>query len=93
MERMATIHISDADLARDPRGVLAKVQAGAEIIVEENHRPVAVIRAPLRSGRRISEILADTTRRPEVTLDSDFGKDLEAVIARHREPWTPPRWE
>jgi hypothetical protein len=29
-----------------------------------------------------------------VTLDEDFGNDLEEIIARHqREPWNPPLWD
>jgi hypothetical protein len=89
-----TIRITDTELTRDPRGILAQVQAGTEVIVEANHRPVAIIRPPRRSGRRLSDILADAARRPStITLDAAFADDLQAVIARHREPWTPPSWE
>jgi hypothetical protein len=28
-----------------------------------------------------------------VTLDGEFGKDLEAVINLHREPLNPPEWD
>ena len=38
---MGRLHISDADLARDPYAVLAKVEQGVEVIVERDHRPVA----------------------------------------------------
>lgn len=51
---MGTLRISDADLARDPYAVLAKVEEGAEVIVERDHRPVATIKPPKRSGRPIS---------------------------------------
>jgi antitoxin (DNA-binding transcriptional repressor) of toxin-antitoxin stability system len=89
-----TIHITEAEFAANPRAVLARVEAGAEVVVEANHRPIAVIRAPRRSGRRISEMLADSTLRPSaVTLDPEFADDLRAVVERHREPWTPPSWE
>ena len=43
---MGTLHISDADLARDPYAILAKVEEGVEVIVERNHRPVATIKTP-----------------------------------------------
>jgi antitoxin (DNA-binding transcriptional repressor) of toxin-antitoxin stability system len=90
---MATVRITEAELARDLHSVLAKVQEGVEVIVEQNDRPVAVIRTP-RSGRPIAEILRDAKERNStVTLDPDFGKDLEAVIASHQEPWNPPSWE
>jgi hypothetical protein len=74
--------------------VLAQVQTGAEVIVEQSYRTVAVIRSPQRSGRLISEILRQAKERnPTVTLDPDFGTDLEAVIASQRQPWNPPSWE
>jgi antitoxin (DNA-binding transcriptional repressor) of toxin-antitoxin stability system len=57
IEAMTTIRITEAELARDIHAVLAKVQEGVEVIVEQDHGPVAVIRTPQRSGRPISEIL------------------------------------
>ncbi len=86
-----TVRITEAELVRDIHGVLAKVQAGAEVIVERDNRPVAIIRAPHRTGRPISEIARQARERNStVTLDPDFGKDLEAVIASHQHPWNPP---
>ena len=94
IEVMATVRITEAELARDTHAVLAKVQEGVEVIVEHDHRPVAIIRTPHRSGRPISEILRQAReRKSTVTLDPDFGKDLEAVIASHLQPWNPPSWE
>lgn len=91
---MATVRITVAELARDLHAVLAKVREGIEVIVEQDHRPVAVIRTPHRSGRSISEILKRARERNStVTPDPDFGKDLEAVIASHLERWNPPSWE
>jgi hypothetical protein len=43
---MGTLRITEAELARDIHAVLAKVQQGAEIVVEQDHRLVAVIRSP-----------------------------------------------
>ena len=94
IEVRVTVRISEAELARDLHAVLEKVQEGVEVIVEQDHRPVAVIRTPHRSGRPISEILRQAKERNStVTLDPDFGKDLEAVIASHQQPWNPPSWE
>ena len=94
IEAMASVRITEAELARDVHAVLAKVQTGVEVIVEQDHRTVAVIRSPRRSGRPISEILRQARERNStVTLDPDFGQDLEAVIASHRQPWNPPPWE
>jgi len=90
-----TVRITEAELARDLHAVLEKVQQGSEVIVEqEDHRPVAVIRSPHRSGRPITEVLHDAKQRNcNVTLDEDFGKDLEEIIEAHQRPWIPPSWD
>jgi hypothetical protein len=60
-----TLRITEAELARDVRAVLAQVEQGSEVIIEqEDHRPV--------------------------TLDENFGRDLEQIIASHQQPWRPP---
>jgi antitoxin (DNA-binding transcriptional repressor) of toxin-antitoxin stability system len=38
---MATLHITEAELARDVHSVLSKVQEGVDVVVEQDHRPVA----------------------------------------------------
>ncbi len=95
IEEMATVRISEAELARDIHAVLEKVQEGVEVIVEQDHRAIAVIKTPQRSGRPITEILHEARQRNStVTLDEDFGADLEEIILRHqREPWNPPSWD
>ncbi|MCC6589359.1 MAG: hypothetical protein IT168_21855 [Bryobacterales bacterium] len=77
--------MSEAEVARDLHAVLAKVQQGIEIVIEQDHRPVAVLRAQSRSGRPITEILREAKQRNSaVTLDEDFGKDLEEIVAMHQ---------
>ena len=92
---MITERITEEELARDVRAVLDRVQQGCEVIIErEDHRPVAVIRSPHRSGRPITEILREAKQRnPTVTLDEDFGKDLEEIVSSHQRPWNPPSWD
>jgi antitoxin (DNA-binding transcriptional repressor) of toxin-antitoxin stability system len=89
------MRITEVELARDVRAVLEKVEQGGEVIIEcEDHRPIAVISAPRRSGRPITEILQEARlRRSTTTLDEEFGKDMEELIATHRNPWNPPSWE
>lgn len=94
MGAMATVHMSEAEVARDLHAALAKVQQGVEIVIEQDHRPVAVLRAENRTGRPITEILREAKQRNStVTLDEDFGKDLEQIVAGHQTPWAPPAWE
>ena len=92
---MTMLRITEAELARDLRGVLDKVQQGSQVIIErEDHRPVAVISSPHRSGRPITDILREAQQRNStVTLDEDFAKDLEEIINSHQLPWDPPSWD
>jgi antitoxin (DNA-binding transcriptional repressor) of toxin-antitoxin stability system len=91
---MATLRITEAELARDIHAVLAKVQQGAEVVVEEDHRPVAIIRSPVRTGRPISECIAlAEARGSKVTLDEGFMKDVEDGIRERSQPWNPPSWD
>jgi antitoxin (DNA-binding transcriptional repressor) of toxin-antitoxin stability system len=89
-----TVHITEADLVRDIHAVLAKVQEGVEVIVEQDHRPVAVIKTPQGTGRLLSESIALAEGRgSKATLDEGFMKDVEEGIARRSQPWNPPTWE
>ena len=46
------------------------------------------------SPRLLSESLKILTDRGScVTLDSEFGRDLEDIIQSHREPLNPPTWD
>jgi len=88
---MATVRITEAELARDIHAVLVMVQHGVEVIVEQDHRPVAVIRTPQSPGRKIGECIA-LAKAYEERLgyapmpDRDFAKDVQAAIEAHREP-------
>ncbi len=64
------------------------------MIVERDHRPVATIRMPKRSGRLISECIASAKARGSKSiLDGGFGKDVEDGIRERSQPWTPPSWD
>jgi antitoxin (DNA-binding transcriptional repressor) of toxin-antitoxin stability system len=91
---MGTLHVTEAELARDLSAVLAKVEEGLEVIVERNHRPVATIRPPKRSGRPISACIASARASgSKVVLDGGFGNDVEEGIRERSQPWNPPSWD
>lgn len=94
-----TLRLTEAELARDIHGVLARVrEEGLEVIVEQDHRPVAVIRAPRGPGRKLSECIA-IAKSYEESLgyapipDSDFASDVQAAVDAHVEPLNPPAWD
>ena len=94
------IHISEAEAASDFAGVLARVRAGAEIVIE-GHEPVVVVRTEVRTepvrGRLISECIALAKAHEEESgkapvLDPDFAADVEEIV-KNRKSWNPPAWE
>jgi antitoxin (DNA-binding transcriptional repressor) of toxin-antitoxin stability system len=90
---MATIHISEAEAARDFAGLLARVRAGAEVVIESDTHPVAVIHTPAPPRRSIEECIALLPEESTATIDEDFARDIEAAVAVHREPLNPPAWD
>jgi antitoxin (DNA-binding transcriptional repressor) of toxin-antitoxin stability system len=91
---MGMVRITEAELARDLHAVLAKVQEGLEVIVEQDHRPVAVIKPSRLVGRSISEVVSELKARGSTAiLDDDFARDIEEGIKARRQPWNPPSWD
>jgi hypothetical protein len=92
---MATIRIPEAEAARNFAAVMAHVRAGTEVVIEKNELAVAVVRAPLRKpGLMLSEVIARAQARgSSVTLDGNFGRDIEDAIASHPEPLSASGWD
>jgi antitoxin (DNA-binding transcriptional repressor) of toxin-antitoxin stability system len=88
------IHVSEAEAADDFPALLARVRAGAEIVIERDAEAVAVIRRAEPRVRLLSESLRLVRAHDsKATLDGDFGRDLETVVNSRREPLTPPAWD
>jgi len=93
------IHVSDAEAANNLGALLERVSAGAEVIIERDSRPVAVVRAAeAPAGRLLSESIALAKAHAkelgyEPTLDAEFAADLEEIINSHRKPLEPPAWD
>jgi antitoxin (DNA-binding transcriptional repressor) of toxin-antitoxin stability system len=84
------IHVSEAEAAGNFAGILARVRAGAEVVIESEKVPIAVIHAPVPPRRSISECIA---LLPGDSIDTDFARDLEAAVESHRERLEPPAWD
>lgn len=93
IESMATLRITEAELARDAGSVLSKVQQGIEVIVERDHRAVAAIRTLLPAGRLLSESIALAEARGATAApDEGFMRDVEEGIAERSRTGNPPAW-
>jgi antitoxin (DNA-binding transcriptional repressor) of toxin-antitoxin stability system len=93
------IHISEAEAATtNVATLLAHVRAGAEVVIENDTRPVAVLRsAESHPGRLLSESIALAEAHAkelgyEPTPDPDFAADLEEII-NSRKPRNVSTWE
>jgi antitoxin (DNA-binding transcriptional repressor) of toxin-antitoxin stability system len=91
------IHISEAEAANDFAALMARVRAGAKVIIENGELPVAVLHAAEPMRRSISRCIALAKAHEEETgkapiLDPDFAEDVEKILS-HRKPWNPPAWE
>jgi antitoxin (DNA-binding transcriptional repressor) of toxin-antitoxin stability system len=94
---MAVLHISEADLARDLHSVLERVRQGSEVVVEQNHTPIVILKPAPQPGRLLSESIAIAKQREKdlgfaAVLDPDFAEDIEEIV-RNRQPWNPGSWE
>ena len=94
---MATTHISESEAAADFPGLLARVRAGEEIVIESDDQPVAVLRLVAEPrGRLLSESIALAQAHAselgyEPVMDAGFAADLEEII-RNRKPRDLSAW-
>ncbi len=91
------LHVNEADAVRDLATILKRVQAGAEVVIERDAQPLAIIRAAAPARRTISECIALAEAHEKETgqapvLDPDFAADVEQIV-RNRKPWNPPSWD
>jgi len=90
------IHISEAEAASDFAALMARVRAGAKVIMENGERPVAVLHAAEPVPRSISECIASPKAHEEETgkapvLDPGFAPEVEEII-RRRKPRNLSKW-
>ena len=69
-------------MARDLHAVLAKVQQGVEVVIEQDHRPIAVLKSsmPARPSRKLNECIA-------------LAKATKPSSASRRDSFEPPGWD
>ena len=90
---MEPLHVTEAEAAKDLKGILERVQGGTEVIIERDAQPLAVIRAAAPARRKLSECIAMLPEDSTATIDPDFANDVQAAIDSHRESLEPPSWD
>ena len=95
---MAVTHISEAAAALDFAGLMARVRAGEEIVIESGATPVAVLRPAARPmDSSIVSTMARLEAREKSTghplrLGAAFADDLDEII-NHRKPRDTSEWD
>ena len=92
--------MSEAELARDLHDTLARVKQGVEVVIEQDDRPVAVLKqaSAVRPGRKLNECIAHA-KAYEARLgcaplpDEDFARDVQTGIDSRRDSFEPPAWD
>jgi len=87
---MAVIYISETEAANDFAGLMARVRAGEQIVIEADSRPVAILRAVDPPRHSISETVARVDASSKElgytpVMDASFAADMEEII-RNRKP-------
>ena len=88
---MATIHMTEAEAARDFEGLMDRVRAGAEVLIEKEDAPAVLVRsmAPQLSTP-INELIERAEAREKergyaVRMDPEFAMDMDEIV-RNRKP-------
>lgn len=77
------IHISDAEAASDFASLLDRVRAGAQVVIEHDARPVAVLRPALPSqsiDKIFAAIAQDVPDEDWSRLPTDLSKNLDHYL-------------
>jgi antitoxin (DNA-binding transcriptional repressor) of toxin-antitoxin stability system len=95
---MRTAHIPETEAARDLPGLLARVRAGEEIVIEKEASPAVVLRVLVEPrGRLLSESIALAEAHAkelgyEPHMDAEFAADLGEIIG-NRKPRDTSAWD
>ena len=94
---MATIHISEAEAARDFAGLMARVRTGVEVVIDDASPAVKLSIVAARPGRLLSESIALAEAHAkelgyEPVMDAEFAADMEKTV-RNRKPRATSAWD
>jgi len=94
---VAVVHISEADVVSDLAGIMARVYAGEEIVIDNGTLTVAIVPSAIPSRRSVTECIALARKHEDETgeapvLDPDFAADVKEIV-QNRKPWNPPAWD
>jgi antitoxin (DNA-binding transcriptional repressor) of toxin-antitoxin stability system len=90
---MAIVHIPEAEARRDLEAVLARYDAGDEVIIERASGPVTLVEGVPRRPLTFAEAIQRMPKRPSGAIDQDFLHDAKSFRERHPEPFDASKWD
>lgn len=87
------IRVSEADAIQKFASLMEHVRGGAEVVIENDARPVAVLHAAEEAGVKTAERIEALPVDSEATIDHDFARDVEAAAESLRQALNPPSWD
>jgi antitoxin (DNA-binding transcriptional repressor) of toxin-antitoxin stability system len=83
---MATIHIPEAEAARDLPGLLARVRAGEEVVIVNETGPPVVLRVAVEpAGRLLSEAIELAKKHADELPRRSISESIALAEARSQE--------
>lgn len=94
---MPVLHVTENDLARNAHAILEQVRAGSDVVIDQDHRPIAVIKALPTAHPSLADLIRLSEQREiargyPILPDEDLASDIETMVAA-RKPWNPPAWD
>jgi len=89
---MAVIHISEEEAARDLAGLIDKVRTGQQVQIDRGTESFALVPASPVGWTTTDALRRSEVRGSQVTLDDDFGDDMEEIMRFNRQE-RPSPWE
>ena len=89
MDTMATVHMTEAEAVADVEGLLSRVRAGTEVVIDSAGAPSVTVRREPAEMRLISEALRSAQQHGSTPrLDDEFANDLASIRASGRQGLT-----
>ncbi len=86
--------MSDTEVASNFEAAMAQVRLGREVVIEHDHKPIAVLRTAEVPRRTLAEVLAlMPVDEDAAVMDDDFARDVLEGIEARRAPLDSSKWD
>ena len=90
---MSVIHIAEDEIAEKLPGLLTRVKAGDEIVIDTGSSPIFVAQKNREVGWTAAAALQRLANRTLTVVDQDFATDLAEVRREMNANYRPAEWD